>query len=284
MRGFQYIPSSIGLECLMFPINWYTRVIRSNPVHAVAIGQVEIEHTGGRILWVLDLSNQEKMLSSDLLDNLAIEAGLRGLHFLTAAVSKDKYAYEVLFNAGYSPSTWQKIWQYKTDFQTENIPGFRWRKVRSSDLLSINLLQNKLILLNERAIIPPVNKKPPLFILFYEESVCGYAYVMTAPDKVMITPIIESEIPFAVSGLNILVRKFFHQISACYLVQTSSQRWIETALADQIALIQPRQEIMVKHLAVHEKNLASNFNPSRSNRHTDIVTPIIKTNGYEDNI
>jgi len=284
MRGFQYIPSSIGLECLMFPINWYTRVIRANPVRAVAIGQVEIEHTGGRILWALDLSHQEKMLSANLLDNLAVEAGLRGLHFLAAAVSKDEYTYEVLFNAGYSPSAWQKIWQYKTDFQTDNPLGYKWRKARPSDLLSINLLQNKLLSPNERTIVPPANKKPPAFVLFHEETVCGYAYVMTAPDKILITPIIESEIPFTVSVINILVRKFFRHTPVYYLVQTSSQRWIETALADQIVLIQPRHEIMVKHLAVHDKNLASNFNHSRSNRHTDIVTPIIKTNGYEDNI
>jgi hypothetical protein len=284
MRGFQYIPSSIGLECLMFPINWYTRVIRSNPVHAVAIGQVEIEHTGGRILWALDLSNQEKSLSSDLLDNLAVEAGLRGLHFLAAAAFKDECSYEALFNAGYSPSVWQKIWQYKTDFQTDDTYGFKWRKVRSSDLLSISLLQNKLLSPIEKTIVPPANKKPPAFILFLKETVCGYAYVMTSPDKVMITPIIEPEIPFAVSVLKILVRKFFRHIPVYYLVQTSSQRWIETAFADQIELIHPRHEIMVKHLAVHDKNLASNFNHSRSNRHTDVITPIIKTNGYEDNI
>jgi len=42
MRGFQYIPSSIGLECLMFPVNVYTRAIRTNPIHAIAIGQVEV--------------------------------------------------------------------------------------------------------------------------------------------------------------------------------------------------------------------------------------------------
>jgi hypothetical protein len=284
MRGFQYIPSSIGLECLMFPINWYTRAIRTNSIHAAAIGQVEIEHTGGRVLWALDLSDEEKMLSANLLNNLAVEAELRGLHFLAASASKDECAYEALFNAGYSPSVWQKIWQYKTDFKTDITPEFKWRKVKPSDLLSITLLQNKLLSSNERTIIPPANKKPPAFILFHEETICGYAYVMTSPDKVMITPIIESEIPLSVSVLKILVCKFFRHIPLYYLVQTSSQRWFETALADQIALIQPRHEIMVKHLAVRDKNRASNFNRSRSNRHTDIVTPIIKTNGYEDNI
>ena len=284
MRGFQYIPSSIGLECLMFPINWYTSVIRTNPVHTVAIGQVEIEHTGGRILWALDLSNQVKMLSADLLDSLAVEAELRGLHFLTAAASKNEHPYEVLFNAGYSPSFWQKVWQYKIDFQADNTHTFVWRKVRSSDFFSINLLQSKLLSPNERTVIPPANKRPPAFILFYKGTACGYAYVMTSSEKVMITPMIESKIPFIGSVIKILVRKFFRHIPVYYLVQTSSQRWIETVLADQITLFHPRHEIMVKHLAVRDKNLASNFNHSISNRHTDIVTPIIKTNGYEDNI
>ncbi|MCD6576423.1 MAG: hypothetical protein J7K66_00240, partial [Anaerolineaceae bacterium] len=115
MRGFKYIPSSIGLECLMFPINWYTRAIRSNSIHASAIGQVEIEHTGGHILWTLDLSNRENKLSADLLNNLAVEAELRSLHFLSASALKNEYTYKKLFNAGYSPFFWQKIWQYKAD-------------------------------------------------------------------------------------------------------------------------------------------------------------------------
>ena len=268
----------------MFPINWYTSVIRTNPFHTAAIGQVEIEHTGGSTALALDLSNQAKMLSADLLNNLAVEAELRGLHFLTAAASKDELFYEVLFNAGYSPSFWQKIWQYKIDFQADNTPGFVWKKFSSSAFLSINLLQNKLLSPNERTVIPPANKKPPAFILFYEGTACGYAYAMTSPKKVMITPIIESKIPFIESVIRILVRNFFHHIPVYYLVQTSSQRWIETVLADQIALFYPRHEIMVKHLAVRDKNLASNFNHSISNRHTDIVTPIIKSNGYEDNI
>lgn len=269
---------------MMFPINWYTCAIRTNPVQAVAIGQVEIEHTGGRILWALDLSDHEKMLSADLLDNLAVEAGLRGLHFLMATASKNKCAYEVLFNAGYSPSAWQKIWHYKTDFQADNTHGFKWRKVRPSDLLSISLLQNKLLSPNERTIVPPANKKHPAFLLSHEETVFGYAYVTTSPDKVMITPIIEPKIPISVSVLEILVRKFFHHIPVYYLVQTSSQHWIETSLSDQIELIQPRHEIMVKHLSLRNKNHALIFNHSRSSRHTDIITPIIKTNGYEDNI
>ena len=107
---------------------------------------------------------------------------------------------------------------------------------------------------------------------------------MTSTDKVIITPIIESKIPFIGSVLKILVRKFFQHIPVYYLVQGSSQLWIETALADQITLIHPRHEIMVKHLAVRDKNHASNFNHARSNRYTDIVTPIIKPNGHEDNI
>lgn len=277
MRGFQYIPSSMGLEILMFPTNWFTRAIRTNPFQSVAFGQVEIEHAGGRILWVVDLSDQEKAFSADLLDNLTMEAGLRGLHFLTASASKDDYAYEYLTNGGYTPAIWQKIWQYKADFQIDCTSEFTWRKVRHSDLFSINLLQSKLLSHIERAITPSTSKKSPAFILFHDDTVCGYAYVMTAHDKVMITPVIDSEKSLNETIIKNLVCKFFRRSRTYYLVQTSSQPWIETILADQIRIIQPRHEIMAKYLAVHDKQLASNYNRSKSNQHTDIVTPISKT-------
>lgn len=274
IRGFQYIPSSVGLEILSFPTNWFTRAIRTNLFHAIAFGQVEIEHAGGRILWIVDLSDLEKSLSADLLDNLAVEAGLRGLHFLTASASKEDYAFKYLSDAGYTPTIWQKIWQCDSDIRAVCPSGFIWKKARPSDLLSINLLQSKLLSHNEKAITPPINKKPPAFILFHDDTLCGYANVMTAQDKVMITPIIDPEKPLYPSVIKNLIRKFFRRLSTYYLVQTSSQQWIETVMGDQILLIQPRQEIMVKYLAVRDKQLVSDYNRSRSNQHTDIVTPL----------
>jgi len=284
MRGFQYIPSSIGLECLMFPVNVYTRAIRTNPIHAIAIGQVEIENMRGRVLWIFDQSDQEQPLFGNILDNLAIEAGLRRLHFLTGTAIIGEYAYEALSNAGYSPSAWQKIWLYRTTFLSDGVQKLEWRKVKPSDLLTIDLLQNKLLFPNEKTVTPPAAKKPPAFILFYEGAACGYAYAITSSNKVMITPIIKHELPFANSVIDALISKFFRHTPVHYLLQISSQQWIETALASQISLIQPRQEIMVKHLAVREILPSSNFVPSRSNRHTDVVAPIIKINGREDNI
>ena len=113
---------------------------------------------------------------------------------------------------------------------------------------------------------------------------CGYAYVVTSPNKIMITPIIEPKLPLLKSAINVLVSKFFNHIHVHYLVEISSQRWIETTLANQITVIQPRHEIMVKHLAVHKILPSSNFVHSRINRRTDVITPIIKTNDGEDNI
>jgi len=268
----------------MFPVNWYTLAIRMNQIHTAAIGQVEIEHPGGRILWAFDQTNPEENLSVCLLDNLAVEAGLRGLHFLTASSSKDTYAYETFFNAGYSPCTWQKIWLYTQNFRTDEPLGFTWRKARPSDLLSVNLLQNKLLSANEKMIVTPTNQKPPTYILLQDGTICGYVYVMESHNKVMITPIIDPEIPFALTTLKNLVYNYFPHVLECFLLQTASQSWIETALIDQIELIQPRHEIMVKHLTIREKDLSLNFNHSRNSRHTDIVTPIIKSNQQKDNI
>ena len=111
MRGFSYIPGSIGLECLLFPVNWFTRALRDSHSTASVVCQVEVEHMGAKFLWALDSTKEYQSLSPLLLDHMAVEAGLRNLHYLSAFLSDNEPAYRTFREAGYAPCAWHKVWQ-----------------------------------------------------------------------------------------------------------------------------------------------------------------------------
>jgi hypothetical protein len=277
MRGFPFIPGSMGLEILMFPTNCFTRAIRSRFYRPDAIGQVEVERGTGRILWVADFSSNEKPLLPDLLDNLAVEAGLRGIQTLIASTHKENYAFECLLNAGYTPITFKNVWNFQPKSITDGTKKFSWRRAHSYDLYPISLFQNKILSRPEKIITPPVNDIPPGFVLAKNDVVCGYAHVVVNQKQMLITPVIDPGKDPESSALNNLVTEFFGQQRIIYLVQSSSQQWIEKILDDQITLALPRQEIMVKFLAVRDEQRAADYLHSRRNQHTDIVTPSINS-------
>lgn len=269
----------------MLPVNWFTRAIRSNRTLLTAVGQVEIEHVGGNILWALDLSNTQYVLLNELLDFLAIEAGLRQLHFLKASVSKFESVYDIFIRAGYNPCGWHTIWRIiKDESNHTNFHEFIWKRTRTSDLFSINLLQNKLLSANERRVLPPTNNKIPEYVLFQQDVLIGYAYVQTSNTNALITPVLDPQISSVISTMNSLVNHFFNHIPYHYLILSASQHWIELAMEDQIEQYQTRREIMLKQLVVSSASRILNFNHATSSQHPDIATPIRQSNKQDNNI
>jgi hypothetical protein len=273
------------MECLMLPVNWFTRAIRANHTGLTAVSQVKIEHVGGNILWALDLLNAENVLSTELLDYLAIEAGLRKLHFLKASVTEHEHVYDVFIRAGYKPCGLNTFWRLrKNKSGFPNLHEYIWRRTRTSDLFSICLLQNKLLSANERRTTPPANRKIPEYVLFQQGVLMGYAYVQTSNTNTLITPVINPKISSVSSAINSLVKRFFNNITNHYLILSDSQQWIELAIIDQIELFQPRREIMLKQIAIYDTSRISNFNHATNSQHTDIATPIRQSNKQDNNI
>jgi hypothetical protein len=276
MRGFPFIPGSMGLELLMFPTKWFTRAIRSRFSKPDAIGQIEMESRIGHVLWAADLSGNEKPLLPALFDHLAVEAGLRGIQTLIASTHRDNYTFEILLKAGYSPISFKNIWKYQPKSIIGNTQGFSWRRTRSSDLFPVSLVQNRLLNRQEKIFVASVNDSPPDFVLTKDDNVYGYAHVIANQKQLLITPVIDHGKESAFFVIEILIRDFFGQRQTTYLAQLSSQHWIEFIPEDQITPAVPRQEIMAKFLAVQDQQRAVEHAHVRRNQHTDIITPSIK--------
>lgn len=239
---------------------------------------------GANILWAVDTTVDDQSISPRLLDHMAVEVGLRNLHYLSAAISDTEPAYRTLREAGYKPCAWHKVWQLKNNPPVDKVKGINWRKVKSSDTFSISLLQNRLLSAQEKMITAPVDKKPPIFILVHNNSVCGYAYAFSSLDKVVITPFFDPNLINTARAINALLDQFFSRIHTVYLLQTTNQDWVETQIRKQVYLAVPKKEVLVKFLSVLYEDRILNLNHSKTSRHTDVVSPLTKLSDGEDNI
>jgi len=240
---------------------------------------------GAHILWALDSTKEYQSLSPRLLDHLAVEVGLRNLHYLSAVLSDNEPTYLTFREAGYTPCAWQKVWQLKETMPTVNLDkGILWRRVKLSDTLSISLLQNRLLSAQEKRITSPIEKKPPQFILINNDSVCGYAYAISSFDKALITPFFDPNSINTAQAIAALLDHFFRGVRTIYLLQTSSQDWINTSIHTQVYLVGSKKELLVKYLSVLNEDRILNRNQAKTSRHPDIVSPLTKISDNEDNI
>jgi hypothetical protein len=268
----------------MLPVNWFTRVIRTNPTNLAAAGQVETEHVSGKILWILNLVPDDKKVAHEILNSLSIEAGLRKLHYITATISKNSRMFETFIKCGYQPLGWETIWRFKHKQSNFVFNNFLWRKAIPSDLIQINLLQNKVLSLDEKRVLPLANLNNPKYVLFNANVLSGYACVQTSGSISVITPVLDPQIPEAANVINSFCRKFLNQFLIHYFVLTASQQWIAPLLQGQIELVHHRQEVLVKRIAIQSRINASVYNQISNGQHTDIATPLSQSYKQDNNI
>jgi hypothetical protein len=284
LHRFDYLSRRVGLECFMLPVNWFTRAIRLNHTHLAAAGQVEIERVSGNILWAMNLFQGDKIVASEILDCLSIEAGLRKLHFVTASLSKVSPMFETFIKCGYNPSSWETIWRFRDKHSKKVSSIFTWRKTRSSDLIRINFLQNKLLSSDEKKVSRPANLNNPKYVLLNKDVLIGYANMQTSGIKAVVTPVLDPQIPETANVINSFCRIFLNQIPNQYIVLSASQQWVTQHLQDQIELVHPRQEILVKQVAIRSTVHSSIFNRIPNGQQTDIATPLRQSNKQDNNI
>ena len=284
MHGFSHIPSSIGLECLLFPVHWFTRTIRNNNGRTLAITQVEAENRGGQLLWMLPAHNPSEAANSMLLDRIAVEAGRRGLFFLKASVHEDSASVQLLQENGYHMQGWEQVWAYSLKKPVKETNQNGWRKTNSTDLHPLNILQHTIHSPQEKLTEPSVIEKPPQYTLDLNGRLQGYAYVNKGLDSALVTPLVSKDVNDSGQLVLQLANIIFTNIAIMYILQRSNQNWDNSTILESCKNVSGKRIKMVKHLAVREKSLAKEFNPAGGERHSDVVAPTARTTGFKDKI
>ncbi len=284
MRGFQSLMATIAIESIVGSREWFSQGLALNNLQLYALGQVKLEHQGARLNWLLPLNATEKDPLPELLDNLAMEAGLRGAKYMTASASVEDCLFETLRRAGYCRIGWQSIWEVRRDSGKSHSPQFSWFKPDSANALEINNLQRKLLSPATQAVTAFASQVLPDFALKIDGCIKGYAKVSGFNNKVIIAPILDNNLQDSVIILSSLVEKFFHAADAVYMLQTADSGGL-TADLEKIGVRKtPRYELLVKHFAAMQKLPAAELNHNGSGHRADTITPLMPSAGRKDNI
>lgn len=284
MRGFAYIPSSIGLECLLFPAKWFTCAMREGSEPSKILAQIDAVHGCGRILWMLPADEDHTSMNNKMLDHLAFESGQRGLFHLTAIFDEYSQYLDTFRESGYTQIGWEQVWQYSWAEVTTDLNIFRWRKTTSTDLHTINLLQNKILFPQEKPIEISVFKIPPQYCLEIDGTIRGYSYVNVGLEKVFLTPYIDQDIQSSKDAMDSLIEKTFSNKLCVYILQRSNQVWLNSYLLERCKNVSEKRLRMVKHLTVRNEEVVAKFNHVPNRQHADIITPTTKVVKFKDRI
>lgn len=284
MRGFQNLMTTVSIEALVGSNEWFSQGLALNNIQLYAFGQVRFEYQGARLNWLLPLGVTEKDPLPELLDNLAMEAGLRGAKYMLASTRVDDCLFQTLRRAGYCLYSWQSIWDISRTFIKTKELQAAWFKPDSLDALELTRLQRRLLSPATQSVTAFASQILPDFTLRIDGVLKGYARVNCFNNKVLIAPVFVNDLQDIESILAVLVKEFFSSADKIYLFQTADTGWLTADLENFGTRLTPREELLVKHFAAMQKLPAAELNHNANGHRADTVTPMMPSVGHKDNI
>ncbi|HUV15416.1 MAG TPA: hypothetical protein VMW28_02500 [Pelolinea sp.] len=285
MRGFSNLMATVGIEALVGSSAWFSQALCPNNFQVSALGQAGLDGKGASLNWLLPVAQRGRSPLPELLDHIALEAGLRGARFITAGAHVDNCLFETLRRTGYCTYSWHCIWELQVRQGKNSGSGNAlWSHPETVDAIAIETLQRRLLSPSVQSVTEFATQKLPDFILIKGGEISGYAYVECFNNKALIKPFLERNIEDAQSILRSLIADFFHLADTVYIRLTSDQIWLSRELDEIAYQILPREELLVKHFAAVEKLPVANLNHAHNGRRTDTVTPIMPSANHQDNL
>ncbi len=158
--------ATVGVEILASSGRWFTQSLRKNAWKPSAFGQVELNHQRARINWLLTCDEADPSALPQLIDNLAVEAGLHGAKFLLASSTQQDGLFEILRQAGYCRYGWERYWKVKpTAIPLADQREILWQDAMPVDIYEIEKFQHKHLSPAVRSVMPLAGENLPDLIL-----------------------------------------------------------------------------------------------------------------------
>lgn len=249
------------------------------------MGQASLSGKGARLNWLLSIQKISSDPLPELIEHMGLEAGARGAHFMTADARVDDCLFEILRRSGYCIYCWQTVWKIHPEmFEKKDESPINWRQAASKDAIQIETLQRKLLAPAVKSVTEFAGTRLPKFLLEDRGEILGYAYCDRFNGIVLIKPYLRIDVENADKAIRQLITQFFHDAKSVFLLQTSDQGWLTESLFNLGEQILPREELLVKHFAVVEKQPVANLNKARNGRQTDTVRPLMPSSGSGDHL
>jgi len=201
---------------------------------------------------------------TNLLENLAAQAGAWGAFHLLAEVEESSTALEGLRRSGFSIYTWQRIWKYLPKGDQNSGNGGQngntkngaspWQPATSLDEISVRNFYQLLVPPLVQSAEPLTSRRLAGWVYRQEGEIMAYAEGAYGPHGIYLHPLIHPDVEnvsYVLSSL--LARQPTRLGRPIYLAIRSYQGWLETVVHDLDIQSGPRQALMVKHLVLHQR-------------------------------
>jgi len=237
---------AVGLIAYVNPVRHiYSAII--NGGQEAALGGVihSRDETFAKLLYLAPATQLNHPNLPELIENLAVQAGEWGAFHVLAEVDERSDAFVPLRKSGFSVYAWQRMWD--VSHVVESSSSVEWKRVRSTDLPSIQSLYHQIVppLLHP---IEPQPRTPSGWMC--DDGVKCYASISQGVYGIVLFPLIHPEATDVGAKLASLITNLPDRRNRpVYICVRSYQAWLEPVLADLGAQGADRQAVMVKHLA-----------------------------------
>jgi hypothetical protein len=217
----------------------------------------------------------ESPSTTELLEQLAYQAGEIGALNLLAEVDVESKAFESLRKAGFAIYARQRIWQMaeSTDKFQSQIP---WKTTSKEDNFDVQSLYHNVVPGLVQQAEPLSSKQVDGLVCHQDGEMIAFVDLKFGPRGIWVQPFFHPDVEDVDARLRGLLQSIPNQRQrAVYLVVRSYQSWLETALNFLGAQPSPAQAVMVKRLAVQQRN--ARFALPQIDGQREITTPIVRS-------
>lgn len=263
----------------------FTAVSESSDTNTCLISQV-LHHAGDRsarlnFLVMENSSDLNEVL--DLWDYLNAKAGEMGALNVLAEVSEPSPVFESMRKAGFSPYGWEAAWKLPRNINPSPDSDHGWETALPTDDPQIRSLYQSLV--------PPIVQAAEAFSnggtrrLVYRENneIVAYVESNAGPNGLYLRPLIHPAVTEISTLLNSLISEFNELGQPVYLQVRSYQAWLLGALETIGGESSNHFTLLVKHLAILQRNGVIITNGKLVNsRHAEPTTPMVSHLSVDD--
>ncbi len=252
------------------------------------IGQARFDRAAhrARLALILPADAIDSIVLPGLLDYLAVQAGLSGAFHFSAEVDEGSCVFEALRRAGFSVYAWQRVWQFpprQAEAGSAPAPG-AWQKfLPRRDLNAVRALYQSLVPSLVQPLEPaPGRRSQGLVNGAGDGDLLAFADLSYGPLGTWVQPFIHPSCEDVTALLAQMLGSLqHHRRKPVYVCVRSYQSWFESALEDMGAQRGPRQALMVKHLAIAERQTQALPIPALRNHRAEPASPVANIDQIE---
>jgi hypothetical protein len=212
-----------------------------------------------------------------LIEHLGVQVGERGALRILAEVEETGPVFTILRQSSFAIYARQRIWQL-ADAVDNGRSSPAWQPASESDTLAVRLLYNNLV----PGLVQQVEPQPeePLHGLVHRQGgdLLAYVDLVYGPRGIWAQPFIHPDAENVAARLVDLLRSLPNRRSRpVYICIRSYQSWLELIMEDSQARPGPRQAVMVRHLAIHQKAARAFSLPALERGQAEISAPMARS-------